>query len=152
GLPGPTPAAQAILVEPPPRDRASFIDRSLRVYRTIGSPGFPRDEDRIARRAGEAFDRCFYPVGFARQLVAVLASGGRKSALAAVRCPTVVLHGADDPRVPLACARDTAESVSGAELVVIEGMGHELAPAAWPRIVEALARNANRAGGNEAAA
>jgi pimeloyl-ACP methyl ester carboxylesterase len=145
GLPGPTPAAQAILLEPPPRDRAAFIDRALRVYRVIGSPGFPRDEDRIARIAGMAFDRSFYPVGFARQLVCVLASGSRKKKLAAVHCPTVVLHGADDPLVPVACAKDTAASIPGAELVIIEGLGHELAPGAWPRIIDVLARNAARA-------
>src|SRR5262249_14836663 len=144
-LPGATPAAQAILLEPPPRDRAAFIDRALRVYRVLGSPGFPRDEDRIVRMAGTAFDRCFYPVGFARQLVCVLASGSRKKKLAGVHCPTVVLHGADDPLVPVACGKDTAASIPGAELVVIEGLGHELAPGAWPRIADVIARNAARA-------
>jgi pimeloyl-ACP methyl ester carboxylesterase len=144
GLPGATPAAQAILLEPPPRDRAAFIDRALRVYRVIGSPGFPRDEERIARIAGMVFDRSFYPLGFAQQLVCVLASGSRKKKLAGVRCPTVVLHGAEDPLVPVACGKDTAASIPGAELVVIEGLGHELAPAAWPRIIDVLARNAAR--------
>ena len=150
GLPGPTPEAQAILLERPPVDRETFIDRSRRVYRVIGSPGFPRDEERIARLAGQAFDRCFYPIGFARQLVCVLASGSRKKKNAAVRCPTLVLHGAADPLVPLACGKDTADSIPGAEFVVIEGLGHELPPPAWDRIIDTLVRNTARA--NKAAA
>jgi pimeloyl-ACP methyl ester carboxylesterase len=144
-LPGATPEAQAILLERPPVDRATYVDRALRVYRVIGSPGFPRDEARIQRIAELAFDRCFYPVGFARQLVCVLASGGRKKKLAGVRCPTLVLHGGADPLVPIACGKDTADSISGAEFVVIEGMGHELPPGAWARIIDALERNARRA-------
>lgn len=145
GLPGPTPEAQAILLERPPVDRDSFIDRARRVYRVIGSPGFPRDEDRIVRLAGQAFDRCFYPIGFARQLVCVLASGSRKKKIAAVRCPTLVLHGGADPLVPIACGKDTADAIPGAEFVVIEGMGHELPPGAWERIIDALERNTRRA-------
>ena len=47
-----------------------------------------------------------------------------------------MIHGAADPLVPLAGGRDTAEAIPGAELLVIDGMGHDLPPSAWPRIVE----------------
>ena len=142
GLPGPTPEATAVLLEPPPRDRAAYIDRTLRVYRVIGSRGFPFDEPWICERAARSFDRSFYPVGFARQLVAIWAAGGRRAALGGVRVPTAVVHGREDPLIPLPCGLDTAAAIAGARLTVIDGMGHDLPRGAWPQIVEAIATNA----------
>src|SRR3989442_709126 len=80
--------------------------------------------------AGRSCDRCFSPAGAARQLVAILASGSRREALAAVTIPTLVIHGRDDPLIPLEAGLDTARAVPGAELLVIDGMGHDLPRAA----------------------
>jgi pimeloyl-ACP methyl ester carboxylesterase len=113
--------------------------RGVEVFRAIGSPGFPFDESRVRERAARAYDRSFHPTGTARQLVAILAAGSRREALGRVRVPTLVIHGADDPLVPLACGIDTADAVPGAQRLVIEGMGHDLPRAVWPRIVHAIA-------------
>jgi pimeloyl-ACP methyl ester carboxylesterase len=78
-------------------------------------------------------------------LVAIIGSGSRKDALAAVTAPTLVIHGADDPLVPLAGGIDTAESIPGAEILIIDGMGHDLPRAAWPRIIDAISNLTARA-------
>ena len=88
----------------------------------------------------KAYDRSFSPEGTARQLRAVMSQPDRKEALASVRVPALVIHGTDDPLVPAEAGRETAEAISGAELMLIEGMGHDLPHGgAWPRIVEAIA-------------
>jgi pimeloyl-ACP methyl ester carboxylesterase len=144
-LPTATPDAAAALFQPAPSDREGNIERAVRVFRVIGSPGFPFDEERVRARAARAYDRCFHPAGVARQMIAIIASGSRRDALHALRVPTLVVHGADDPLIPLACGLDTAESIPGAELLIIEGMGHSLPPATWPRLVEAITALTSRA-------
>jgi pimeloyl-ACP methyl ester carboxylesterase len=144
-LPTATPDAAAALFQPAPSDREGNIERAVRVFRVIGSPGFPFDEKRVRARAARAYDRCFHPAGVARQMIAIIASGSRRDALHTLRVPTLVVHGADDPLIPLACGLDTAESIPGAELLIIEGMGHSLPPATWPRLVEAITELTSRA-------
>src|SRR2546421_2398272 len=116
-LPPARPEAAAVLLLPAPTDRAGNIERAVHVFRTIGSPGFPFDEARVRELAARSFDRCFHPAGAARQLVAILASGSRKEALAAVAVPTLVIHGRDDPLIPVEAGLATARAVRGAELL-----------------------------------
>jgi pimeloyl-ACP methyl ester carboxylesterase len=144
-LPGASPAAAAALLTPAPADREGNILRSLKVFRAIGSPGFPFDEDGVRERATRAYERCFHPAGTSRQLVAIMAARGRREALRTLRLPALVIHGADDPLVPLACGVDTAEAIPGAERLIIEGMGHDLPRAVWPQIVDAIAALTARA-------
>jgi pimeloyl-ACP methyl ester carboxylesterase len=141
-LPPATPEAMRVLLTRAPAERATYVDHSLAVWRTIGSPGFPFDEPHIRARSARVFDRGYYPDGIARQLTAVFASGNRKEGLRSVTTPTLVIHGDADPLIPLAGGRDTAEAIPGARLMVIEGMGHDLPRGAWPRIVDAIARHA----------
>jgi pimeloyl-ACP methyl ester carboxylesterase len=145
GLPGPTPAALGALLAPPVAGREANVERGVATWRVIGSPGFPFDEPRIRERAGRAFDRGFHPEGVARQLSAILASGSRHERLAGVRAPTLVIHGQADPLVPAECGIDTADAVPGAELLLVEGMGHDLPRGAWPTILDAIAKLTARA-------
>ena len=93
----------------------------------------------------ESYDRCYYPQGMARQLTAILAHGNRKPSLASVTAPTLVIHGADDPLVPVEGGKDTAEAIRGAELLIIEGMGHDLPHSgAWPQIIDAIAEHTHK--------
>lgn len=144
-LPAAAPEAMAVLLGPPPATRAEAIEQHLKTWRVIGSPGYPLDEARTRERGAMLYDRSFHPQGAARQLAAILAHGSRKQALAAVKAPALVIHGAADPLVPLAGGRDTAEAIPGAELRVFEGMGHDLPPALWPQLVEAIAALTERA-------
>jgi pimeloyl-ACP methyl ester carboxylesterase len=141
-LPPPTPEAMAVLLKPTPTSLDAYLESYAQTWKVLRAGSFPLDEARDEARARQNHARGLNPAGVARQLVAILASGSRQEALAAVRVPTLVLHGDIDPLVPLACGVDTARSIPGANLVVIEGMGHALPISLWPRIIEAIARHA----------
>jgi pimeloyl-ACP methyl ester carboxylesterase len=141
----PRPDALAAIMAPPPLDRAGAIERAVSIVRVIGSPGFPFDEDRVRRRAAEAYDRDHDPAGAARQAAAIFTQRDRTADLARVRAPTLVLHGADDPLIHVSGAEATARAVPGARLVVVPGMGHDLPEPAWPTLVDAIVDNARRA-------
>jgi len=143
GLPPPTEEAWALLSDPAPTDRAGYIEHRVRHRQVLSGPEYPIDETRAREHAGRRFDRGLNPAGFARQWAAILASGSRKEALRSVAAPTLVIHGNGDPLVPVECGIDTANSVPGAELLIIEGMGHDwLPPALWPQLIDAIARHA----------
>jgi pimeloyl-ACP methyl ester carboxylesterase len=144
-LPPATREAMAVLMAPPPADRARSVEAAVHTWRVIGSPGFPFDEARIRERAGRLYDRGFHPQGVARHFAAILAHGSRVEKLRGVVAPTLVIHGAADPLVPLEGGRDTARSIPGAELLVIEGMGHDLPEGAWPRLVGAISEHTAKA-------
>jgi pimeloyl-ACP methyl ester carboxylesterase len=143
-----TPEAFAILTGPPATDRASAIARHLEGIRTFGSPGH-YDADRHAQQAGEAFDRCFYPAGVARQMIGVMASGSRSEGLRTVTVPTLVMHGDADTLIDISGGRRTAECIPGARFEVMEGMGHDYPPAYWDHWIDLVADHAEV--GNEGA-
>jgi pimeloyl-ACP methyl ester carboxylesterase len=142
GLPPPTPQALAMLFKPTPTDQAGYFESYVQTWKVLRVGSFPLDEARDLARAGQNFARGLNPAGVARQMAAILASGSRKEALAGVRVPTLVIHGDVDPLVPLACGIDTAESVPGARMRVIAGMGHALPISMWPQIIDAIAEHA----------
>ena len=142
GLPPPTPAAVAMLLKPTPTDQAGYFESYVQTWNVLRAGHFPLDEARDLTRAGQNFARGLNPAGVARQLTAILASGSRKQALSAVKVPTLVIHGDVDPLVPLACGLDTHQSVPGAELLVIKGMGHALPISMWPQIIDAISAHA----------
>jgi pimeloyl-ACP methyl ester carboxylesterase len=141
----PTPEAGALLMAPPVQSREQAVERSVATYRMIGSPGYPLDEAWVRDIAGQAYDRAYDPLGAARQLVAIMASGDRTEGLRQLDVPTLVVHGEDDPLVQVDGGRATAAAVPGAELVVLPGMGHNLPRELWPRLVEAITALADRA-------
>ena len=144
-VPAASPEALQVLLTPVPSDRDAYVERAIRSWRVIGSKGFPVDEDAVRARAARSFDRDFYPAGVARQLVAIIASGNRTQALREVTTPTLVIHGDADPLAHIEGGRLTAATIPGAELLVIEGMGHDLPRGAWPRIVDAIDAHARKA-------
>jgi pimeloyl-ACP methyl ester carboxylesterase len=129
----------------PPEDRSGYLEDAVRLFKLIGSPGYPPDDQRVRKLAADGYDRCFYRIGIARQIVAIAASGNRTAALRRVDVPTVVIHGDSDVLVPLSGGRATARAIPGAKLVVIPGMGHDLPPEIWPRVVDEVVANAQRA-------
>ena len=142
----PTPEVAARFVAPAGDTREQVIENEVEVRRVIGSRGPWFDEDEIRAMAAASYDRCYCPQGRIRQMLAIGAARPRKAALSAVTIPVLVLHGADDPIVPVENGRRTAEAIGGAELVIIDGMGHDLPRGAWDRIVDAIVSNIKRAG------
>ncbi|MEO6746140.1 MAG: alpha/beta hydrolase [Caldimonas sp.] len=141
-LPPPTADALAVLFKPTPTEQGAYLESYAQTWKVLRAGSFPLDEARDSARAQQNFARGLNPAGVARQLVAIIASGSRKQALGAVRVPFLVIHGDIDPLVPLACGLDTAESVPGAKLLVIPGMGHVLPISKWPQIVDAIVAHA----------
>jgi pimeloyl-ACP methyl ester carboxylesterase len=146
-LPQPKPEAIEVLIHPLPKEREAYIEYYVKAHRTLAGRGFPFDEEWHRKVAAHSYDRSFYPQGLARQLVAIFAQTNRKAALASVTMPALVVHGSDDPLVPMECGKDTAEAIPGAELLIIEGMGHD-APhgGAWLQITDAIATHIRKAG------
>jgi pimeloyl-ACP methyl ester carboxylesterase len=136
----------SVLMRRAPSQREAFQDYFVRMFRIIGSPGFPQDEPRVRELAAATFDRAHNPAGTARQLAAILASGDRTPGLRRLRVPTTVIHGRDDPLIPFRGGVATARAIPGAELVAIPGMGHDLPREIWPKLHGALARSSERAG------
>ncbi|MFN2615867.1 MAG: alpha/beta fold hydrolase [Thermoleophilaceae bacterium] len=141
------PALRALpkLLARPKEGKEAYVERLVRLFRVVGSPGFERDEDALRRLAGQAYDRGVSNAGLARQLAAINASGHRKEDLRGIKAPTLVIHGTKDRLVKRSGGKATAKAIPEARLMMIEGMGHDLPPGAWPRIVEGIVKNAARA-------
>ncbi len=139
-LPGPHPRVlQVLLSRPKDHSEPTVLAHYVRLFQAIGSPGYPTSPEDLRKRILESVRRGGYrPAGSARQLAAVAADVTRADELRQVRTPTLVLHGADDPLVPLACGEDTARRIPGARLVAIPGMGHDLPPGVVERLLDPL--------------
>jgi pimeloyl-ACP methyl ester carboxylesterase len=128
--------------------REEVVQRAVRARRAIGSPGYPSDENEIAARAGRAYDRSHDPTGIARQAVATVASGDRTERLRQLRIPTLVIHGVADRICDASGGRATAAAIPGAELVLVEGMGHDLPPGLQSQLAALIAEFVWRAQGS----
>lgn len=133
------PEVLTVFDAPPVYTRDEVMARAVQVSSIIGSPGFPADPEDVATRAGLAFDRGHDPSTVGRQMVAAIASGDRTSKLAQLDLPTLVIHGLADKLCDPSGGRATAEAIPGAELMLIEGMGHDLPRAVWEQLAERVA-------------
>jgi pimeloyl-ACP methyl ester carboxylesterase len=146
-LPGPSLKIRSALISRPdhPERLDRLVDHYVHLYGLIGSPGYPADESALRKRLAVSLTRAYRPAGTARQMVAIVADGDRSPRLGAIAAPTQVIHGRADPLVPVAAGLDLAAKVRGAALDVIDGMGHDLPTALWPRFVAGIANAAARA-------
>jgi pimeloyl-ACP methyl ester carboxylesterase len=129
---------------PPATTRQAVIDRAVRVFSVIGSPAYPADLAAIAERTGLAWDRGHDETAIGRQAVASVASGDRTSRLAEVDVPTLVIHGLADPICDASGGRATAAAIPDAELVLIDGLGHNLPSALWELFAAHIAQVVQR--------
>ena len=143
----PAEAAMAVLLAPPASDREGAVQRAVDTYRVIGSPGFEFDEIGLRERAGLSFDRAYDPAGVARQLAAILTTADRTPDLARITAPTLVIHGAEDALVNVSGGRATAAAIPDAELLVVDGMGHDLPREVWPELLDRITALIGRAEG-----
>jgi pimeloyl-ACP methyl ester carboxylesterase len=137
----PNKKARGVLLSRPadPKNLDSVTDHLVEMFGVIGSPAYPEALDVMRQRVSTSVRRAYEPAGTARQLLAIIASGDRRKLLRTINTPTLVIHGAADPLVPLAAGKDTADNVPGARLLVIDGMGHDLPEPLIPQLVEAIA-------------
>jgi pimeloyl-ACP methyl ester carboxylesterase len=139
-LPQPALRVRRVVVTRParPNDLESVIDNQVRIVRTIGSPVHKESEQALRERVGRGIRRAYEPAGLSRQVMAIIASGDRRPLLRRINAPTLVIHGRDDPLVPLPGGQDTADHIAGAKLLVVDGMGHDLSPALLPQLAQAI--------------
>lgn len=135
-------AMKALAGRPISGEKEELVAYMKRAARTIGSPGYPPNEERLDWRVRRDLDRAWYPAGFARQVAAIIADGDRREMLRTIKVPTLVIHGEDDPLVPLAAGEDTASNISGAKMLTIPGMGHDLPLALVDTLADAVAGHA----------
>jgi len=140
----PKPSAFAKLFQKRARSRDEAIDNQLTFFRAVGGSGFTIDEAAIRERAGRSWDRSYHPQGFTRQMAAILASGDRRKKLRRLRTDTLVIHGSEDPLVLPHAGRATARAIPGAELRMIEGMGHHMPAGTWGLMADDIHRLAKR--------
>jgi pimeloyl-ACP methyl ester carboxylesterase len=135
--------AIAVTLAPRPdgRDREAVIAHTMNTYRVIGSPGFRMDDAALRAWVERSADRVYYPIGAGRHVLALLASGDRLDLIKRIRCPTHVVHGIDDPLIPVEAGKELANIIEGATLQLVPGMGHDLAPGLMPIWVDAIGRH-----------
>lgn len=139
------PAVLELMRRPAPATREGVIEAAVERSRALAGSGFPFDEQAARSRAAVAHDRAHEPAGRLRQQAAAIAAPDRTSALRELRVPTVAIHGSDDRLVDISGGRAVAAAVPDAWLEVVDGMGHGIVPGAWPQIIAAIRRNADRA-------
>ncbi|RJF95804.1 alpha/beta fold hydrolase [Noviherbaspirillum saxi] len=144
GLPGPSFAANNAVFSMPrnPRDINAVVEHFVHLFRVIGSPAYPTPEPLLRERVMESVRRNSTINGTSRQMMAVASSGDLVAQLRTIRLPALVIHGSDDPLVPVACGRDTARWIPGAIMHEIEGMGHDIPPALEEPIANLIAAHA----------
>jgi pimeloyl-ACP methyl ester carboxylesterase len=140
-LPQGKPDTIAAVVAPAPEEREAYVEHNVNIWRRIWSPGFPFEEKRVRTFIEKSYDRSYYPEGMARQNTAILASGDRRPLLSSIKVPTLVIHGADDPLIPVEGGKDTARVIPGASLLIINGMGHDMPRGVWAEIVDAISNH-----------
>ncbi len=142
-LPQIKPDVLAAVFKPVPDGREAYIEHFVNLWRMLWSPGFPFDEKRLRTIMAESYDRSYYPQGMVRHSAAVLTHGYRKSSIASIKVPTLVIHGDADPLISVEGGKEIAQLIPGAKLLIIDGMGHEMPKEAWPRIIDAISNHTN---------
>jgi pimeloyl-ACP methyl ester carboxylesterase len=145
-LPQASPRLQlALLRRPRPGDRAAAIEYTVALYKRIGSPGYPPDDQLLRDQVTRDLDRSYYPRGLRRQLLAIVASGSRSRILGQITAPTLIMHGTDDPLIPVAAARDLHAKIPHSQLALFPGMGHDLPRALIPTFTSQIIDHLRRA-------
>lgn len=135
---------RALMSRPMKPGTDAAVDWIIQVLYLIGSPTYPSDYQDLRARALESVQRAWHPSGSARQLLAVVADGDRSALLPHIQAPTLVIHGVDDPLVPVACGEDLAQRIANATADFIPGMGHDLPEELLQRFAQGIGDNARR--------
>lgn len=139
GLPSGKPEALAMLTaQPEGPSREQRVRHSMKLRQVIAGSGYPIPEPELRAFVEKNVDRRWYPEGAARQYLSVIASGDRVEMLKKVKVPTLVLHGEEDPLLPVECGHDVARLVPGAKLETFAGWGHDLPDAFLPTLIDRI--------------
>ncbi|PKN51278.1 MAG: alpha/beta hydrolase [Deltaproteobacteria bacterium HGW-Deltaproteobacteria-13] len=150
-LPQPKPEILSAFFTPLPADRSAFIEGTVGKFKMVVGSRFPFDEEWFRGKVAASYDRCFYQQGMGRHVLALLAQNDRKEALASIKVPALVIHGTEDPLFSVEAGKETAAVIPGAQLLLLEGVGHDVVTygGAWPQIVEAITAHTLKATNNK---
>ena len=143
-LPGPSDEAMAVLLTPGATEREAAAERTVMAAGVIGSPDYPAPPDELRARSLQAYDRCSYPEGSVRHIAAVASQENRTEALRAVQVPALVIHGKADPLVRVEAGIATHEALPNSELMLIDGMGHDMPEPLWKQVIDGIDRLTSR--------
>jgi pimeloyl-ACP methyl ester carboxylesterase len=129
---------RVLLSRPENNSPTAVVDHYIKLFKVIGSPAFPTPELEMRERVMRGVVRSFHPVGTMRQMMAIVSDKDRYAKLPRVTCPTLVVHGVEDPLVPHSHGADTARRIPRARLVSVQGMGHDLPPEPVRHMLDAL--------------
>ena len=143
----PSQEAMEAMMKPIPKDRDGAIGYTVDIFKLIYGSGLPFDEEFHKRIAAQAFDRSFCPEGTCRQYLAIMVQEDRTDELGKLKVPSLVIHGDEDPLVPLAGGKATSEAISDAKFIVVKGMGHVVPNlnAYWGDIKDAMISHMGKA-------
>jgi pimeloyl-ACP methyl ester carboxylesterase len=144
-LPRPRAKMAKALLKRMPKTREQYLENAIQLWKLLNGDIMPFEEDRVLHIVSKGYDRQFFPSGISRQLHTIICAKDRTNALAKIIAPTLIIHGDNDPLVPIEAGYATANAISHAEMEVIKGMGHNLPPQTWEQIIgriEGIAKNA----------
>lgn len=143
-LPGPSAETASILaMAPQTTHKEAIVAFGLKVNEVIGSPGFRWPTNALKAHIEACIDRSYSPAGYMRQYAAVLSSQSRRKKLTTIKAPSLVIHGQDDPLVPLACGQDVADHIEGSRFISVAGMGHDLSPSLCDHLAKLILAHVN---------
>lgn len=150
-LPQPKPEVLAAFFTPLSPEKSAFIEGTVGKFKMVVGSRFPFDEEWFRGKVTASYDRCFYQQGMGRHVLALMAQNDRKEALASIKVPALVIHGTEDPLFSVEAGKETAASIPGAQLLLLEGVGHDVVThgGAWPQIVEAITVHTLKATNNK---
>lgn len=149
GLPQAEPEVMAMMMRPgpsPTTDRDGYVAHALAFARRIAGPGYPFDAEAQREIILAELAHGLDPAGTGRQVAAIAATGSLRPLIGAIEVPTLVIHGANDPLVPMAGGEEIAAHVAGARFLKVDGMGHDLPAPLNAQVIDAIVGNARRAG------
>lgn len=147
-LPPPSSEMMAAMTKPAPNpftDENAYLTHSCTFNRAIAGQGFSFNEKAHRDQALIEVKRAYNPTAFLRQIAAIAATGDLRTRIAGITAPTLVVHGSDDPLIPPVAGKDIAATIPGAELLIIEGMGHAIPSPLYETVINAIVRNTRRA-------
>lgn len=125
--------------------REPYVKATVTLWKHIGSPAFPPDPAAVRERAEETYDRGYSASAVLRQMLAIVSQPDRTKDLQQLDLPALVIHGKADKMVHVSGGRATAAAIPGAELMLVDGMGHDLPQPLFANFIAAIRRTADKA-------
>lgn len=140
-LPPPFPKQLFSLIgRPASNDEEGIVKHSLKVFNTIGSPGY-LNQIEVMQTARRLYQRSYHPAGVLQQFLAILCTGSLLQIDQQIQQPTLVVHGSKDRLLPSSHGKAVSKAISNARFEIIEGMGHDIPAHFIPQLCGLFAKH-----------